>query len=291
MNQIKLFAILLAVASTQLSAQKPSNEFVVHTGGGLPVSLSKEASTAGFSGEAGVGFTVFLNRYMGVHLAAGWGISNMDIRVDSLRTLTRGLLDANGEYFDLHTNMSDYSEHQRTTFLSIPVMLQFQSNLAPHGFYAMGGTKILFRYQTTYESGVATFYNAAYYPAADNWAATQKIAGLGLYDGRITTGSFDLALHVALAFEAGMKWRVGKNAILYTGAYLDYGLTDPVKNQRKSLNDYIAPDLHSTPLLAFADKINSTTAGVKLRLSFSRSEASKIRRDQQKKGLGLIPCP
>ena len=74
--------------------------------------------------------------------------------------------------------------------------------------------------------------------------------------------------------------RVGNGVFLYTGAYLDYFLNDPAKNQRKPFANYIEPEyLTNLALLAFADNINIMSAGVKLRLAFFRSDKPR-----------MIPC-
>jgi hypothetical protein len=274
--------------SLPVSAQKPSNEFSIYGGGGAPVILSSSASSSGFGGDIGLGFTTFLGQQVAVHVGAGLGLSNVTIKADNLKTITPGLIDDdnNGYLYDLHTTLSGYSEVQKATFLNIPVMLQFQpkqERLQGYyvkrtlSFYAMGGAKLLFWHQTKYESSVATLSNAAYYPKFKNWTTTQKFAGLGTFDGNSTTGNFKLGLLTVLTLEAGMKWQIDEKFFLYTGAYLDYGLNDPAKNQRKPLGSYTAAEqLTDLTLLAFADKINLMTVGVKLRLAYFHSTTLQV---------------
>jgi len=273
-----LLILLFAMGTLRMSAQKPSNEFSVYVGGGVPVLLSDGATVNGFSGDAGLGYTAFVSQQLAVHFGAGFGLSNVTVNAANLNTLTPALKDDNNYLYDLHTTLSGYKEVQRTTFISVPVVLQFQTNSEfSHDFYAMGGAKMLFWYRTNYETSVASLYNAAYYPEFDNWAATQTFAGLGKFDGATTTGNFTLGLSVMLAFEAGMKWRISQNVSLYTGAYLDYALSDPAKDQRKPLSNYIAAEqLKDLTLLQYTDKINLMTVGIKLRLSFSFSRFRSI---------------
>ena len=284
-----IITILFAMICLQMSAQKPATEFLISGGGGVPIVMSKGASVTGFGANAGLGFMAFFSQQIGFHLGAEFGMNKINLKVDSLKTLTSGLIDANNYVFDLHTKLSDYNEIKQTTFLSIPIMLLFQSNPTTHSFYAMGGVKILFQHQTNYESSVAMLSNAAYYSEFDNWAATQKFANLGTFKGNTTTGNFNLNLFTKLAFETGMKWKIGNNAFLYTGAFLDYNLNDPARHQRQPLENYILPEqLSNFKLLTFSDRINLMTAGIKLRLAFSRSSTPK---PQKRRGSSInVPC-
>jgi hypothetical protein len=69
----------------------------------------------------------------------------------------------------------------------------------------------------------------------------------------------------------GMKWRIADNMYLYTGAYIDYGLNDPAKNNRIPTSDYIFPDYQELELLKFAEQTNLMTIGIKLRLAFTQN--------------------
>ncbi|MCL2416772.1 MAG: hypothetical protein FWD02_02425 [Bacteroidales bacterium] len=277
--------VLFAIGSLRLSAQNPSNEFSISVGGGLPVMFSNNAPLTGFAGDVGVGFMTFVSRQIGIHVGMELGFSTVNINVDTLRTVTRGLRDYHGHLFDMHTTLRNYAENQRTISFSIPLMLQFSPGFEDrrHSFYAMGGTKIILRYRTDYESEVGSLNNLAYYPEFGNWSGTQQFANLGTFDGNAVSGGFNLGLSAVLALETGMKWRIGRNTILYTGVFLDYILGNPAKNQRKPLGDYILPQqLDNLTLLNFADRIDFVTTGIKLRLAFSRFPRSRHE---------MIPCP
>jgi hypothetical protein len=298
-DKLKYLCIsVLSVSSVcqPVLAQKPPNEFSVYCGGGVPVLLSNGASASGFSGDAGVDFIAFVGQQVAVHVGVGLGLSNVAIKAENLKTLTPDLMnDSSGYHYDLHTTLSDYSEAQKTTFLSVPLMLHFQSKSgaqsyyarSAHAFYAMGGVKLHFLYQTEYKVSVAAMNNIAYYPELDNSAGTQAFENYGPFEGNNAAGHFKLGLFTELALEAGMKWGISESIFLYTGAYLSYGLSDPAKNQRKPLGDYTAEKhLTDLALLKFVDKINLMTAGVKLRLAFAQQTSQTPKRKKQMTG-----CP
>jgi hypothetical protein len=248
----------------QLSAQKPLNEFSINAGGGTPI----RSVFSGICNDAGLGFTTFFNPQFGFHTGIGFGWDKLSAGAGDLKTTTFGLTDENDYLFDKYTTLSGYKETQNATFFCIPVMLQYQH---PNGLYAMGGTKIIFRHQVSYETKLATLNNIAYYPEFDNWSGTQTFAGLGTFDGVTKTGDLKIGSFMVFALETGMKWRVRKNIFFYTGIFFDYNPTDPAQNHRKLINNYTAPEhLPNLTLLKFSGKINLTTIGLKLRLSFSK---------------------
>jgi hypothetical protein len=258
-NKIALIAFF-AMLNLQLLAQKrPASEFSLFGGMGMPVSIQNDVSKNGLYGDAGIGVTVFFGQQTGIHIGLGLGLNDEKTKIDNLKTTTNGLIDA-----DIF-----YNETQKSTFVTLPVMFLFKKKLGhisdfyaktTHYFYAMGGTKILMRYQTNYESSVGALNNLA---------------------ANAATGYFEPGMLMLLAFETGVKLEISKNTFLYAGAFVDYGLNDPAKNQRKPVdNNFVTGQL---TLLTYSDKIHPTTVGIKLRLAFSLTP-KRIRPEK-------IPCP
>ena len=274
--------MFFAMINLQLSAQKTPHEFSVSGGGGISTfcfqPAVKKSISAGYSADVALGFTGFLSPQWGIHIGLGWGLYDVKTKIRKLNTITPNLVDRNNLPFDLHTALNDYKETHKTMFLYAPLMLQFQTLPKPvknwkkgqkANFYAMAGVKALFLFNNKYEAKVGSLKNAAYYPEFDNWADTQIFAGLSTFDGNKVDGKFKLNVLLMLAFETGIKWRIGEKLYLYTGVYYDCGLNDPSKKIRKPFEHYIyAEHLTDLTLLDFADKINLMTVGIKLRLAF-----------------------
>jgi len=293
----KLIVIVFVMSSLQATARNPY-EFSVYAGGGysffifrpytetVPIPRShieqpsvNHTSSSGASGDLGVGFTGFVAPQVGLHIGLGFGITNIGVKVDSIKAFSPDLIDANGLDFDLYTALFNYRETHRTFCLSIPLMFQFQSqqdnyswnrrSTVSQSFYAMAGVKLNVLLSKSYESSIKTLRNEAYYPEYNNWAATQTFAGLGNFKGRNANGNIGY-IHVLFSFEAGMKWRISDNMFLYTGPFLDFGLNDPTKNSRTLISDYdyINPTDLDLSLMAFSSQTNMMTIGVKVRLAF-----------------------
>ena len=297
----KLFLMLFALSSFNVWAQKAAHEFSVYADGGISTycfqpstrevnfdGLSntnkpgfKVNSSIGFCSDMGIGFTGFFSHQVGIHTSAGFGLMNVKSKAN-LYYITKGLTDRNGEETELHTRLINYTEIHKTMYVTIPVMLQFQTRMKQYwnfsksqkvGFYAMGGVKLSFLFNNKFEAGVDSLFNAGYYPKFNNWAATQKFELLGDFGGSSSEGKLDFGVLVSVAVEMGVKWRIDKNIFVYTGAFFDCGLNDPIKDKRLPYGSFIDPNqLSDLSLLKFSDRINLMMAGIKLRFAFTRNQ-------------------
>jgi len=285
------FIILFAAISIYSSAQsfssvrKAPNELSIHGGAGLLSFMPISSVFNGYALDLGMGYTYFLNSNWGIYAGVGPAIYHAKI-LENISVLTPNLTDRNGYIFDLQTT-SDYTETHKTMFLNIPVMLQYQKiqkqlsgwkqMRGRQGFYVMGGVKACIPLNGQHESKNTALTNLAYYPELDNWAGTQRFAGLGEFDGKKLDGNIELAPFMMIALEAGIKWRLNRTLLLYTGAFFDYGLNNIAKNERAPFRNYVAVDQFTDfPLLAFPDRMNMMAAGIKLRLAFFREPTTGI---------------
>jgi len=288
----KLFILLFMLSSLHLWAQKNKapHEFSLNAGAGISTyaftPTPKKASSVGYNCDFGFGFTGFFNRQLGIHVGAGFGLFNVKSKVNKLYTLTPNLsdLDDKGKElpYELHTTLNGYNDIHKTLYISIPVMLHFQTiqkeywnwnNTQKAGFYAMGGFKVLFLFNNKYEARVPTMYNAAYYPTLNNWADTQEFKGFGTFNGNAVKGNLDFGVLVTFSLEAGVKWRIENNMFIYTGVFFDCGLNDPIKDSRKSYKEFTDPEqLKKVTIMKYADRANLMAVGIKLHFAFSKRQ-------------------
>jgi hypothetical protein len=299
----KLFAILFIFGNLHISAQrKPPHEFFVYADGGISfysfqpstkdVSFTefkkdnvpgfKTKSSLGFSSDLGAGFTGFLSHQIGIQTGVGFGLTNVKSKLDSYTIIPDFKDQQYDEDYDQHSIFLNYAEVYKTMFVTIPLMLQFQTKQKQYwnwtrtqkaGFYALGGIKLHFLFSNKYECSVDSLFNAAYFPQYDNWAATQKFAGLGLLDGGMNTGKLDFGVMVLFTCEAGVKWRVDNNIFVYTGAFFDCALNDPMKENRKLRENYTTSEkLKGLSLIKVSERVNLMTVGIKVRIAFVKSQ-------------------
>ena len=284
-NIIFLFAFASLYASAQVPSNRPPNEISVHIGGGMSSIHYQNAPRDGFFNgyalDLGMGYTFFVHGNWGIYFGLEHGVYNTQKSVN-FNILTSNLTDHNGYKFDLHSTIG-YRERFQTSFLNVPVMLLYQTkrgNLfeswnryrnVHQGLYAMGGVRIAVPLKDNYESEITSLNNAAYYPEMNNWGATQNFAGLGAFDGYGSNGKIGLDISFGLSLEAGFKWRLNENFVLYTGAFCDFALNQPVNNNREPFRNNIAVE-HITDfnLLEFPQKADIVITGIKVRLALSR---------------------
>ena len=279
---IILFALSGIYASAQVQDTKDPNEIHLYLGAGFSAIHHQHAKRNGlFNGSAldfGIGYLHYFHKNWGIYLGMGAGTYNTNKTVD-VDVFTPNLIDQNDYAFDLYSDVG-YNEIFQTQFLSIPLMLHFQTKKKSHawrlihrpfkGFYLMGGLKANIPFKDRYEAKVLTVSNAAYYPEMDNWAATQLFAGLGKFnDGSEYEGNLEFEMPLlSLAFETGLKWRLNRT-LLYTGIFCDIGVHNSVKNVRTPINNNIAvAHLTDFPLITYAEKLNMVNLGIILRIAF-----------------------
>ena len=277
-----IIIISLALSSLQIYAKKPSKEFSLYGGSGFsflfyqaPQSIT---SSFGYNGDIGIGITGFVSQQCGFHIGAGVGLLNIKVKTGDLHNFSSNLTDCNGYNFDLYTTLAGYSEIHKTLSVNVPVLFQFQTKMnqgwnwkksQKQCYYFMTGIKLHLLFNRIYKAQITRLDNAAYYPIADNWAATQTFVGLGDFACKDADGIFSVGALAMFTFETGIKWRIHQNLYLYTGAYFDCGLNDPTKNYREPVSNYIdAEHLAALSLLSFYNKSALMGIGIKLRLAF-----------------------
>jgi len=281
--------VLFIFSTLHISAQKQQHEYSIYLGGGYAAYIFQKPvikpDSKGFVLDGGVGFTGFFGQNWGIHTGAGFGFFNVINEVKKLQFITPDLEDCEGYLYNLHTSLNNYSETHKTLFVSIPLMLQYQTKMQPishyqkdkrAGFYAMAGAKALLMVQNKYTAEVTSIYNAAYYTGFDNWITSQPSMGLGSFKGNFADGKMKFNILAMFAFEAGFKWQLAKNLFLYTGAYFDLGLYDYTKKHRIPYNNFTTQqDLSELQLLEFSKRMNLIAGGVKVRFAFTGSKSRK----------------
>ena len=283
-----LFAINAMCVSVSAQMRiKSSTEFSIYGGGGYSFFHYKSVrsgvhgiSSGGFGANFGASFTGFFNENLGYNIGLGFGMNGVKILVDSITFITPDFDNASSLYgkdqpYDLCTTLSGYKEKQNIYFLTIPVMLHFQTTPATSqkseirkSFYAMVGAKLNILIKSQYTAEVKELKNVAYFTQLGNWAGTQKFAGLGRFKGNSSNGKF-VSIMPVFTFETGIKWYSSNKMNYYIGAYFDCGLSEPTKNDRKPVNNYISAErLADLSLLQFYNKSFLMEFGVKLRLAF-----------------------
>ena len=279
MKRLILIVALFTVSNLYVSAQG-SQEFSVYVGGGFsPLSytlsldkFSQGERSGGLGGDFGVGYTYFIADTWGIHSGVGIGFYNAKTEVGVGETVSKNLIDDEGDSFELRSTISGYNETQNTMFLTIPVMAHF---ILMDKFYTKAGIKAAIPLNCKYSSNDLKITNEGYYPQFNNTINDAKYAGFGQFDIKDSKGNLELGFTVMLALEAGMRFNISETLSLYTGLYFDYGLNNSLK--KSSTDTFVSynindPENFSTNsvLTEYTDKANIMAVGVKVRVAMGR---------------------
>ncbi|MCL2167766.1 MAG: PorT family protein [Lentimicrobiaceae bacterium] len=277
----KVIIIIIAATCSLFATAQTTHEFSINGGGGLSSFAYKAPpgkNKLGFGGEFGLGYTCVFGKTVGIHIGADLSFYKTKADLNGVNVVTAKLTDNEGDSFDMHSTLNSYNEIQNAMFLNIPVMLHIQAG-QDHKFYAMAGVKAGIPLSCKYKVSNFTLTNKAYYPEYDNWLTDQEFAGYGKFENINSNGKQKYQISVALALEAGAKWKITKKFAIYTGVYFDYGLTNIIKKNDQQFVNYnnLKPAEFTThsALSSATNKMNVMAVGLKVRLALSPKGAEK----------------
>ena len=251
---------------------------------GLSYQLSSSSFSSGLGIDIGGGYSFFFSKNMAFHFGGSLRKYNARANLDNEQIVALGLIDSEGDVFNLHTTLLDYTETQKVLLLNVPLMILYHKNstratLAENGLYLMGGVKLGLPVMRKYQSNNCSLTNEGYYPKMGDWARTQEFAGYGTFNNISNDGYFDLGVSVMLALEAGKTWRMNKNVSIYAGAFLDFSLNKVVRNNNpQPFVNYINshPVVFTTnSAMMMSDNVRMLSAGVKAHVAFEKLNYKK----------------
>lgn len=196
---------------------------------GLSYKIEEGDNELKIGGRLGVGYTYFLSRHLGIVTGLDIGsYRNETTLVDGLYSSDE--VDTDGEIFEFRVHRKGYKEVNKFTTVSIPLMLQYRT-LGETQFYFNGGGRVFFPFGQKSTISMKELDLRGYYSEVNvelfdlpnhgfekfyNWESSSKT--------KFNTG-------FALSAETGFSFELKDNLRLYTGIYLDYGLTDMQKKE------------------------------------------------------------
>lgn len=287
--KITVCSVLAFLSVSGVAAQEQSKH-ELSVSGGLGLSTLKFDVKNGdhkqkVGGIIGLGYNYFFNENWAINTGLEITNYNSDATLNNF-TDSYKATDTEGD-FTFNTSVANYEEEQRSVFLNIPVMGQFQTPIIDdHKFYIAAGGKIGIPVSSSYKTSGASFETSGTYPGE----TITNVPGLGFYKFNGKKVDEDLKLKTAfmLSVETGMKWQLPSAMSLYTGIYFDYGLND-IRNSDKNQKflTYQSPDqgvkaedfrlnsmlqsqyTENGQTRSMTDKAVPMALGVKVKLAFS----------------------
>jgi hypothetical protein len=282
-NTIKTGIILIAMfvtisAMAQWRQQSSRHQFSVEAGGGLSTfnyKVAGESAKMSIGGTFGVGYAYFFNEQWGIGTGVAASLFNSKYKAASLSGSYQSI-DVEDENFEYQYTANGYNETQQAIFLNIPLMLRFEND----NFYAAAGVKAGIPISSKFKNDLNQLQAAGYYSQYDLTFNELEQEGFGTFNNINNDGDLELKTVFFASVEAGMKWAISEGLSVYTGLYLDYGLTDarkaPSTQQELIPYDVTQPSAYrpnsimqsSTNGKSFVDKVTPFAAGIKISLVF-----------------------
>jgi hypothetical protein len=256
------------------------HEFSFYGTGGMYNLIYKVQGTSSSSdlgGGAGVGYTYNLDEKIGITTGLEFALYGGEVERGSLEGYYTAAF-SNSENFRFNYAISGYAEQQRTTMITVPVLLQYKTPLSKSSWFVVaGGAKIGLpvscktsaQYGTLTTSGEFDYEHVIY---DEDMADYGFVTGLkGVENSKRVT----LKLAGILTLESGLRFSLSQSAFLYTGLFLDYGMNSIQKTRAKNVTEYQASNpskfKHNSALESTnVEKLNFISLGLKIRLSFAR---------------------
>lgn len=273
-------ALGLLFIGTASMAQTHEFGFAAGAGyGGLRYEVKGEDSKLKPTVNFGLSYTWLCKAGWGLHTGLQLGFMRTETALPGNTMYASNAVDSENEGFEFRVQQKDYAETQKVYTIDIPLLLQWQtSSQSKTEFYARAGGKLSIPVKRSFDATAAELTTTGYYPSYNVELANLPAFGFGTKQNWKHEGDFDLKASLALAAEAGAKFRIGKSRSLYAGAYLDYGLTDMRKqNDNNSYFQYSTSGFDNTGASSLLNrqevdgKIRMIGYGIRLQYAFGLS--------------------
>jgi OmpA-OmpF porin, OOP family len=179
-------------------------------------------------------------------------------------------VDDAGSAFRLNASATGYRETQRFFTAGVPVMVQYHTS-GEKQWYINAGAKFLFPFSSTVKSSANQLKLSGYYPDYNIEVDDLPKHGFGTVANWQSNSKLVLNATATLSAATGINFSVAHNMKLYTGLYLDYGLTNMKTGdgRNNSCVAYNSKNINDTKTLGaaeIADKARMLAYGIQVRI-------------------------
>ena len=220
-----VFAIVcFTFAATNAGAQE-LNVWVNGGPQGLSYKVPGGSHDLLFGGSLGLGYTFPLASHWGIIAGVSGGFYGSRTKLND-GTYSAPQVDNTGSAFRYDIKTAGYKETERFFSFGVPLMLQYHSTGVRTQWYINGGGKLLLPLNATVKGSAQQLELSGYYPDYNLEVSNLPQHGFGAIDSWKGRETYKLKTGVALDAETGVSFALGSRMRLYTGLYLEYGLTD-----------------------------------------------------------------
>lgn len=280
-NRILKFAVIFLSLQTTYG----QSDWSVSVGGQFAIAeLEVNNSTFSSNSQPGTGLLLGVSYAINEQwsLNSGVGFSYLESTTTISRyTDTQTSVDIEGEEFEFRYQLDGFRERQKTTILSIPLTVQYESKGVTRFYGRLGASYNLFLGSDS--EGEATSLNTTgFFERFNGELDSPKFAGFGSFsDIEFSEQEFELENSINATLELGVKQQIIDSQWIYIGFFASFGINDIHKTEKESLvefnttnpTDFIINSslnaIDQSTGKSFLEKANLNLIGVRLRYEFN----------------------
>ncbi|MBO9201300.1 MULTISPECIES: OmpA family protein [Niastella] len=180
-------------------------------------------------GSAGVHYIFPLSARFGLLTGIGCGYYNAKATLQDGATFSSWQVDNAGSAFQYNISTTGYTETQHFFGAGIPVMLQYHTIGNNTQWYLSAGTKFIFPFNAKIKATAQQLKLSGYYPDFNVEVFNVPQHGFASLSNWQSSRNIELKPTATLSGSTSISFKMGERMRLYTGVYIDLGLTDMKK--------------------------------------------------------------
>lgn len=274
--KIKITIALLLLFNFAIRAQELT--FKINGGpSGILYDSTIGNSKLKFGGGIGIGYTYFFSNHWGISTGVDVIYNQNSFELNNGTTISNYEVDDQTSAFEYRVTPTNYKEDQHFISAAIPLLLQYRTSVASQTEWYLGfGGKILFPGKQTVKASASELQLSGYYPDMNLLIEDLPLHGFGKIFNWQDKTTVSLEPSFLLSFETGLTFKIKEKTKLYTGLYVDYGLSDLAKDTPYTnivaYNPNGVENIQANGTIGNSKIIQETryiSAGIQLKLGFS----------------------
>lgn len=276
-----MIRIFSTIGLTALAITAQAQEFGIELNAGmqgLHYKLNQASGKLQAGGSLGVNYNFPISSRWGLLTGISGGYYNTKTTLNNGSIISSFEVDDLGSAFRFDTKATGYKETNSFLAAGIPIMVQYQS-CGKTQWYMNAGTKLLIPFNVKTKAIAQQLELSGYYPDYNLEVKDMPQHGFGTISNWSKEEKTELKPTATLSAATGFSFPVGEGLRLYTGLYIDYGLTDMRKDKDPdaSLVVYNPNALNQSQvngLINRGDNARLLGYGIQLRLGFTKKKSS-----------------
>jgi hypothetical protein len=210
---------------------------------------------------AGLGYTYIFGNHYDVRVGAEAAFAATSAYIDNLHASYKTYAPEGDIQHEIifNSDYAAYNETQKIVYLNLPVMAGYHSAwLGDVNFYAQAGIKLGASMPSKYNITADKLTTHVNVPEWEEELWNNEQHNLGEQTMLNRTMKITMRVNIAAAVEAGIKWRLYPQWMLYTGAYFDYGIFNIAPQSEGAL---VTVPLSRRSDFTYNSLLNATTNG------------------------------